>query len=50
MWRIKADKSIIITTSDFTTKTEEQAKEAPIELWDNGYLKKMVRKYFIGSG
>lgn len=49
MWKIKAEKSIIITTSDFTTKAEEQAKEAPIELWDGRYLKKLVRRYFIES-
>ncbi|MBI2665411.1 restriction endonuclease [Candidatus Woesearchaeota archaeon] len=47
MWKIKADQSIIITTSNFTKQAEEQAKEAPVELWDNKYLKKMVRKYFI---
>jgi len=49
MWKIKAEKSIIITTSDFTTKAEEQAREAPVELWDGRYLKDMVRKYFIES-
>jgi restriction system protein len=47
MWKIKADKSIIITTSDFTTQAEEQAKEAPIELWDRHYLKIIVKKYLI---
>jgi large-conductance mechanosensitive channel len=47
MWKIKADKSIIITTSDFTTQAEEQAKEAPIELWDRHYLKEIVEKYFM---
>lgn len=47
MWKVKADKSIIVTTSEFTTQAEEQAKRAPIELWDGNYLQKMVRKYFI---
>ena len=33
MWKHKANKSILVTTSDFTVEAEEQAKEAPIELW-----------------
>ena len=47
MWRFKAGKSIVITTSDFTVQAEEQAKGAPVELWNRKILERMVRKYFI---
>lgn len=47
MWRFKANQSIIITTSGFTIRAREQAKEAPVELWDKRTLHEMVRKYFI---
>lgn len=47
MWKVKANKSIIITTSDFTVQAKEQAQEAPVELWNLRTLKQIVRKYFI---
>ncbi len=47
MWRVKADQSIIVTTSGFTVYAKEQAKEAPIELWDKKALHEMVRKYMV---
>jgi HJR/Mrr/RecB family endonuclease len=47
MWKVKANKAIIITTSDFTIQAKEQAKEAPVELWDLKTLKRLVQKYFI---
>ncbi|MBU3958158.1 MAG: restriction endonuclease [Nanoarchaeota archaeon] len=47
MWKYKANKAIIITTSDFTTMAHEQAKEAPIELWNKRTLHQMVKKYFV---
>ncbi len=47
MWKYKANKAIIITTSDFTTMAHEQAKRAPIELWNKNTLHQMVRKYFV---
>jgi len=47
MWKFKADKSIVITTSDFTVQAEEQARGAPVELWNRKILEGMVRKYFI---
>jgi restriction system protein len=43
--QIKANKSILITTSDFTFQAMEQAKEAPIELWDGSYVSSLLRKY-----
>ena len=47
MWKVKANKAIIITTSDFTVQAKVQARESPIELWNLPALKSMVRKYFI---
>ena len=47
MWKYKAKKAIIITTSDFTVQAKEQAKGAPVELWSKRILHEMVRKYFI---
>lgn len=47
MWKYKANKAIIITTSDFTTMAHEQARGAPIELWNKRTLHQMVRKYFV---
>jgi len=47
MHKYKATKAIIITTSNFTVQAEEQAKEAPIELWNKRILHDMVIKYFI---
>ncbi|MBI5677640.1 MAG: restriction endonuclease, partial [Planctomycetes bacterium] len=42
---IKANKAVLITTSDFTIQAKEQAKEAPIELWNGNYLIEIVEKY-----
>ena len=47
MWKVKADQSIIITTSGFTVYAQEQAREAPIELWDKRTLHEIVRKYLM---
>lgn len=44
---IKANHSIIITTSHFTVQAREQANECAIELWDRHDLEKMVRKYLM---
>jgi restriction endonuclease Mrr len=45
---VKANKAIIITTSDFTVQAKEQAKEAPIELWNGTYFNSLILKY-MGS-
>jgi restriction system protein len=42
---VKANKAILITTSDFTLQAVEQAKETPIELWDGAYISSLLRKY-----
>jgi HJR/Mrr/RecB family endonuclease len=47
MWNIKANKAIIITTSDFTVQAKLQAKDAPVELWNRKILHEMIRKYFM---
>jgi len=43
--RVKANKAILITTSDFTVQAMEQAEETPIELWDGSYISSLLRKY-----
>jgi hypothetical protein len=45
MYSVKATKSILITTSNFTGPCQEQAKGAPIELWDKERLHKEVMRY-----
>jgi len=47
MWKYKANKSIIITSSSFTKPAIEQAKRAPIELWNSRKLKEEIRKHII---
>jgi len=47
MWKFKANKAIIITTSDFTIYAEEQAKGAPIELWNYRILCEMIENYIL---
>jgi len=47
MWKFNANKAVFVTTSDFTIQAEEQAKGAPIELWNHKTLEKLVEKYLI---
>jgi len=47
MWKFKATKSVLVTTSDFTIQAEEQAKGAPIELWGSRTLERFVEEYFV---
>lgn len=42
---VRANKGILITTSDFTVQAKEQAKETPIELWDGEYFNSIMLKY-----
>ena len=46
---LKANKGILITTSDFTVQAIEQAKEAPIELWNGKYFNTLLLKYLGGK-
>jgi hypothetical protein len=43
---VKANKAILITTSDFTINAIEQAKETPIELWNGHYLSELLKKVY----
>lgn len=47
MWKYGANKTIFITTSDFTVHAKEQAKGAPIELWNKHRLYELIEKYLI---
>lgn len=47
MWKYKANKSIIVTTSSFTIAAKEQSKEAPVELWDIYQLRQITDKYLM---
>lgn len=42
---VKANKAILITTSDFTIQAKEQAKETPVELWNGKYFNSIILKY-----
>jgi HJR/Mrr/RecB family endonuclease len=42
---IKANKAVLVTTSDFTVAAIEQAKENPIELWNGQQLSELLEKY-----
>jgi restriction system protein len=42
---IKANKGILITTSDFTVQAKEQAKGTAVELWNGEYFNKTLLKY-----
>lgn len=45
MWRYGANKAVLVTTSDFTVLAKEQAKGAPIELWNMKMLINLLQKY-----
>jgi len=49
MWKHKANKSILVTTSNFSTEAQEQAREAPIELWNWHKLKDKMMNYLPAS-
>jgi uncharacterized protein YihD (DUF1040 family) len=43
---VKANKAILITSSDFTVSALIQAKETPIELWNGDYLSELLKKVY----
>lgn len=49
MWKFKANKSVLITTSDFTAQAHEQAKDTPIELWNKVTLHRVVEKHYLSG-
>jgi hypothetical protein len=46
LWKLKANKAVVVTSSDFTLSAKSQAK-GPIELWDYDILCNMIEKYLI---
>jgi len=47
MYKYEANKAIFITTSDFTEEAQEQARGAPIELWNYTMLNKKIEEYLL---
>lgn len=45
IWKYKADRAVLVTTSTFTTQAYEQANGAPIELWDRSKLKETLEQH-----
>lgn len=43
--RYRANKGVIVTTSDFTVHALEQADQNPVELWGRGVLDELITKY-----
>lgn len=48
--RAGVDKMIFLTTSWYTDPAEEQARDSPIELWDQQDFKEQYDKYMRGGG
>jgi len=44
-YKHSANRVILITTSYFTLEAKEQARKAPIELWEREDLRKMIEQY-----
>jgi hypothetical protein len=42
---VRANKGILITTSDFTAQAVEQSKGTPVELWNGEHLNSLLVKY-----
>jgi len=49
MYRYKADKAIVITTSDFTSAARKLATTAPVDLWNRTKLYEMIECYYFGE-
>lgn len=47
MWKYKANKAIFVTTSDYSDYAYEQARGAPIELWNYEKLCNMIEKFIL---
>lgn len=45
IWKYNATRAMLVTTSRFTTESYEQAKGAPIELWDRDKLKEALEQH-----
>jgi uncharacterized repeat protein (TIGR02543 family) len=42
-------KAVVVTTSNFTVMAREQARDSPVELWNNRVLTQLLEKYIIQS-
>jgi len=49
MLKNKANKSVLVTTSDFTVQAHEEAEDTPIELWNKEMLHEVVEKYYLSE-
>jgi len=47
MWKYKANKAILVTTTDFTENAIEQARGAPIELWNINTLRHVMKRHIL---
>lgn len=47
MFKYKANKAIFVTTSEFTDEAQEQARGAPIELWNYTILNEKIEQYLL---
>jgi hypothetical protein len=47
MWKYGANKAVFVTSSEYTGFAYEQAKDAPIELWNHEKLCEMIEKYIL---
>jgi hypothetical protein len=45
IWKYKASRAVLVTTSTFTSKAYEQANGAPIELWDRDKLEETLEQH-----
>jgi len=46
---LRANRGIIITTSQFTKQAYKQAEETNVELWDRDILHQKIREHLIGA-
>ena len=49
MYKYKANKAIVITTSDFTLAARKMASTAPVDFWNRKKLYEMIERYFFGE-
>jgi len=49
MYRYKADRAILVTTSRFTRAARKLAGTAPVELWNRVKLYENIERYFFGE-
>jgi len=45
----KAEKAVLVTTSDFTEEAYIRAQDAPIDLWNYGKLAEVIEEHLMGE-